>query len=83
MASMNVSISDPMREWVQSRIESGKFAGVSDYVPDPIHRNQAMADEPEALIAALIKGECVGQRRIPEIMAAIRKEMRGLDKTGE
>lgn len=31
MASMNVSLPDPMRDWVQGRIESGQYASVSDY----------------------------------------------------
>jgi antitoxin ParD1/3/4 len=29
-----------MREWVQSRIESGEYASVSDYVRDLIRRDQ-------------------------------------------
>jgi antitoxin ParD1/3/4 len=40
MASMNISVPDPMREWVQRRIESGEYAGVSDYVRDLIRRDQ-------------------------------------------
>ena len=34
MASMNVSLPDPMRAWVQERIDSGRYASVSDYVRD-------------------------------------------------
>jgi len=40
MASMNVSVPESMREWVQSRIESGEYASVSDYVRDLIRRDQ-------------------------------------------
>ena len=40
MASMNASVPDSMREWVQSRIESGEYASVSDYVRDLIRRDQ-------------------------------------------
>ncbi len=57
MASMNVSIPDRMRDWVQHRIESGQYATVSDYVRDLIRRDQVQADEHNALIAALIEGE--------------------------
>jgi antitoxin ParD1/3/4 len=32
VASMNISVPDSMQEWVQSRIESGEYASVSDYV---------------------------------------------------
>lgn len=41
MASMNVSLPDPMREFVQARIENGRYASVSDYVRDLIRRDQA------------------------------------------
>ena len=40
MASMNISVPDSMREWVQRRIESGEYASASDYVRDLIHRDQ-------------------------------------------
>lgn len=41
MASMNVSLPDPMRDYVQSRIDSGHYASVSDYVRDLIRRDQS------------------------------------------
>lgn len=77
MASMNVSVPDPMRDWVQRRIDTGKYASVSDYVRDLIRRDQIRADEQEALIEALIKGEKSGisKRRIPEILAAVKQEL--------
>lgn len=40
MASMNISVPDSMREWVQRRIESGEYASASDYVRDLILRDQ-------------------------------------------
>ena len=40
MGSMNISVPDAMRGWVQSRIESGEYASVSDYVRDLIRRDQ-------------------------------------------
>jgi antitoxin ParD1/3/4 len=45
MASMNVSVPDRMRDWVQSRIDSGQYASVSDYVRDLIRRDQALTLE--------------------------------------
>lgn len=77
MASMNVSLPDPMRDWVQQRIDTGQYASVSDYVRDLIRRDQMQANEQQALIAALIKGEKSGlsKRRIPEIVAAVKQEL--------
>jgi antitoxin ParD1/3/4 len=40
MATMNVSIPDPMRDFVQARIDSGRYASVSDYVRDLIRKDQ-------------------------------------------
>jgi antitoxin ParD1/3/4 len=40
VASMNVSVPESMRDWVQSRIESGEYASVSDYVRDLIRRDR-------------------------------------------
>ena len=40
MATMNISLPDPMRDYVQNRIDSGQYASVSDYVRDLIRRDQ-------------------------------------------
>ncbi len=79
MASMNVSVPDPMRDWVQDRIESGQYASVSDYVRDLIRRDQA--NERQAIVAALIEGEKSGisPDGIPEIIAQFLQEQ--ADKT--
>lgn len=47
MASMNISLPDPMRDFVQKRIDSGRYASVSDYVRDLIRRDQT-SDEDDA-----------------------------------
>lgn len=46
MASMNISLPDPLRDYVQDRIDSGQYASASDYVRDLIRRDQGgIADE--------------------------------------
>jgi antitoxin ParD1/3/4 len=40
MASMNISLPDPLRDYVQDRIDSGQYASASDYVRDLIRRDQ-------------------------------------------
>lgn len=74
MASMNVSVPDPMRDWVQRRIDSGQYASVSDYVRDLIRRDQTQAEERQALVEALVQGERSGvsKRTIPDILAAMK-----------
>jgi len=53
MASMNISLPDPMRLFVQSRIDSGRYASVSDYVRDLIRRDQGRSEEDELWLREL------------------------------
>lgn len=77
MASMNVSLPNPMKDWVDAQIEGGKYASVSDYVRDLIRRDQIKQDKREALIQALIDGEesGVSPRQVPEIWERLKREM--------
>ena len=36
MATMNVSLPDPMKAWVEAQVETGHFSNASDYVRDLI-----------------------------------------------
>lgn len=56
MATMNISLPEPMREWVQAQIEAGKYASSSDYVRDLIRKDQADRDKLQALQAAITDG---------------------------
>lgn len=40
MATMNVSLPDQMKEWVESQTRSGRYSNASDYVRDLIRRDQ-------------------------------------------
>ena len=40
MATMNVSLPDPMKAWVESRTRDGRYSNASDYVRDLIRRDQ-------------------------------------------
>ncbi|MCU0830594.1 MAG: type II toxin-antitoxin system ParD family antitoxin [Rhizobiaceae bacterium] len=45
MATMNVSLPDQMKEWVEAQAESGRYANASDYVRDLIRRDQVKAEK--------------------------------------
>lgn len=49
MATMNVSLPDAMKDWVEGRARTGRFSNASDYVRDLIRRDQ----ERESKLAAL------------------------------
>ena len=40
MATMNVSLPDPMKAWVEGQTKSGRYSNASDYVRDLIRRDQ-------------------------------------------
>lgn len=40
MAQMNVSIPEPMKDWCESQVKTGRCSTVSDYVRDLIRRDQ-------------------------------------------
>lgn len=53
MASMNISLPDPLRDYVQHRIDSGRYASVSDYVRDLIRRDQRGIEDEDHWLRAL------------------------------
>lgn len=60
MATMNVSLPDPMKDWVESQAEDGTFANSSDYVRHLIRQDQERAAAVARLHAALDEGERSG-----------------------
>ena len=61
MATMNVSLPDPMKDWVEQQVRTGHFSNASDYVRDLIRRHQEYLDKREILVKALIAGEESGK----------------------
>mgnify|MGYP000850641213 CR=1 FL=1 len=61
MATMNVSLPDQMKQWVETQIETGHFSNASDYVRALIRQDQVYHDKRETLIKALIDGEKSGR----------------------
>lgn len=61
MATMNISVPDPMKDWVQDQIDGGKYASSSDYVRDLIRKDQQEKDKFAALQAAITRGIESGQ----------------------
>ena len=77
MATMNISVPDPMKDWVQAQIEEGKYASSSDYVRDLIRKDQEEKDKLAALQAAITLGIESGEAGELD-MGAIKKKARQL-----
>lgn len=56
MATMNVSLPDPMKTWVEQQAKAGKYSNSSDYVRDLIRKDQEKADKIANLQMRVEKG---------------------------
>ncbi|MDA0692705.1 MAG: type II toxin-antitoxin system ParD family antitoxin [Nitrospinae bacterium] len=67
MASLNVSLPDVMREWVNAQVKGGEYANASDYIRDLIRSDQRKR---EALKEAVLEGLYSGTspRKIQDIV---------------
>jgi antitoxin ParD1/3/4 len=69
MATMNVSLPDAMKTWVEERSRTGRYSNASDYVRDLIRRDQDRAAKiarMQTLVdEAVASGE--GQRTMEQI----------------
>ena len=80
MATMNISLPDKLKEWVESQVASGQYANVSDYVRDLIRREQerkAFVFEIEAAVEA-----GVASGFVPYSREELEREI-GLNKTSD
>ncbi len=60
MPSMSVSLSDKMRGFIKSRVESGDYHNESEYIRDLIRRDQERLSNEDALEQALLAAEASG-----------------------
>ena len=60
MGSMNISLPDPMKSWVEDQAKTGRYANSSDYVRDLIRRDQERREAIDELQAAVDDGLASG-----------------------
>jgi antitoxin ParD1/3/4 len=75
MANVTVSIPDPVRDWIDSRIRSGEYADASEYLHTLIQQDRRRHEQ---LVAALIEGEQSGlsSRSVADIIAGTKAKLR-------
>lgn len=64
MATMNVSLPDPMKAWVEEQTRDGNFSNASDYVRHLIRRDQERARAVAQLQAAIGEAMQSGEPRL-------------------
>ena len=83
MATMNISLPDEMKAFIDGQVQTGRFANASDYVRDIIRDKIWMAERagmpwtPQSLTAALEASEASGisERTAREIFEAAMSEL--------
>ena len=78
MATMNVSLPDQMKDWVESRAQTGRYSNASDYVRDLIRKDQERADKVAAMQGLVDEGLAsgIGNRSMEQLRLAAEAEAR-------
>lgn len=76
MATMNVSLPDAMKEWVEEQAGTGRYSNASDYVRDLIRKDQERADKIAAMQRLVDEAEesGVSPKSMSEILAVARRK---------
>ena len=74
MATMTISLPDPMKEWVEAQIRAGDYASSSDYVRDLIRKDREQRDRLNALRTMIDEAEASGisPRSVDEVFSEAR-----------
>ena len=79
MATMTISLPDPMKEWIEAQIRQGDYASTSDYVRDLVRRDRERRAHPELTIDDLrrivdeSRASGISRRSVPDIMSEAKK----------
>ena len=79
MATMNISLPDTMKQWVEQQSCSGRYSNSSDYVRDLIRRDHDRAMKITHLQALATEGiqSGTGERSMEELMIATPQDETG------
>jgi len=75
MATMIISLPDPMNDWIEARIKQGEFASMSDYVRDLVQRDHEQHSHPDLTlgdlqrIVAEARASGLSNKTVPDILA--------------
>lgn len=75
MGTMNISLPDPMKNWVEDQAKTGRYANSSDYVRDLIRRDRARLEAIAEVQAAVDAGLASGPAK-PLDREAFKSRMR-------
>ena len=76
MATMNISLPDLMKDWVESQIKTGQYGNASDYVRDLIRKDQKEREQINTLQMAITQGieSGLSDRNLKDILQEARNK---------
>lgn len=79
MATMNISLPDSMRDWVQSQVKTRQYSGNSDYVQALIRQDRENQEKHAALQHAITEGleSGISDQSIASLIQEAKKELKG------
>lgn len=74
MATMNVSLPDQMKEWVEEQVKTGRYGNSSDYVRDLVRKDQERAEAVEEFDRLIQEGldSGISELTVEEVFAQAR-----------
>ncbi len=83
MATMTISLPDPMKDWIEAQIKQGEYASTSDYVRDLVRRDRERRAKPALTLDDLRRivdeSRASGPSRltVPDILARAKAHVQG------
>lgn len=81
MQTMNISLPDPMKQYVEQQVDAGGYSSASEYVRELVRADQKRKDKDqleELLLKSLNSGEPIDIT--PEMLDDVRKRLRARAK---
>ncbi len=78
MTSMSVSLSEQLRGFIKSRVESGDYHNESEYIRDLIRKDREKLSEEKKLLNLLRQSEHSGtsDKTIPSLIHDVKERLR-------
>ena len=70
MKTVNVSMPDMMKQWIEAQVATGRYASASDYLRDLVRRDQDQKSDEQTLLNALADGQDanIEPKNLPQLL---------------
>lgn len=78
MSSMSVSLSDQLRDFIKSRVESGDYHNESEYIRDLVRKDREKLSDEQKLLNLLRQSEQSGisDQNVPQLMQSVKERLK-------